>query len=151
MFYRGEVSSENCPLLLLMGKNSFSFRASANKISLMRILRRNGECCQQVPMNRIDPLLFRCALRGSVQRELPSTITYSQKFCGSAQRKSAHTFRSIFCFFRLCLANCYFAHWCSLFGRGTQKFHPAIFNAMQYCYILIARLVRPQSRLLGCR
>ena len=38
----GDVSSENCPLLLLMGKNSFSVRASANKIFLMRILRRNS-------------------------------------------------------------------------------------------------------------
>jgi hypothetical protein len=44
-------------------------------------------------MNRGDPLLFRCGLCGrGVQRELPSTITYSQKFRGSAQRKSAHTF-----------------------------------------------------------
>jgi hypothetical protein len=40
--YLGEVSTENCPLLLLMGKNSISVRASANKIFLMRILRRNS-------------------------------------------------------------------------------------------------------------
>jgi hypothetical protein len=53
-------------------------------------------CCREVPMNRGDPLLFRCGLRRrGVQRELPSTITYSQKFRGSAQRESTHTFCGI--------------------------------------------------------
>jgi hypothetical protein len=31
-----------------------------------------------------------------------------------------------------------------------QKLHPAIFSPMQHCYILIARLARPQSHLLEC-
>jgi hypothetical protein len=29
---------------------------------------------------------------------------------------------------------------------ATQKLHPAIFNVMQHCYILLARLVGPPSR-----
>jgi len=38
----GRGVQRNCPLLLLMGKNSFSVRVSANKIFLMRISRRNS-------------------------------------------------------------------------------------------------------------
>ena len=30
----------------------------------------------------------------------------------------------------------------NLMGCATQKFHPAVFNPMQHCYILIARLGR---------
>jgi len=61
--------------------------------------RQSRECCQQVPIDLGVLLLFRCALRGrGVQRELPSTITYSQNFRGIAQRKSAHAFWRFFDF-----------------------------------------------------
>ena len=33
---------------------------------------------------------------------------------------------------------------------GPQKLHPAIFNAMKHCYILIAWFCGPQFRLLEC-
>jgi hypothetical protein len=85
--------------------------------------------CQQVPMNHGDLLLCRYLRGREVQRELPSTITYSQKFRGSAQRKSAQSFCRILCFFRLQVPMNHgdllvFRY--ALFGRGVQRQLPSI-------------------------
>jgi len=79
-------------------------------------------------MNHGDLLLCRYLRGREVQRELPSTITYSQKFRGSAQRKSAQSFCRILCFFRLQVPMNHgdlLVFRCALYGRGVQRQLPS--------------------------
>jgi hypothetical protein len=87
-----------------VGSRAIQLRQAAAKLPLKpreyaQSPRQNRECCQQVAMNHGDLVLFRCALPGQgVQRELPSTITYSQNFGGSAQKKVLMLFEDLLIF-----------------------------------------------------